>query len=70
MADGTRKAIEDVRVGDRGAATDPVDGRTVAEPVTALVRGDGDKDVTDVTVAGQTVTATDGHPFRVPDTGA
>ncbi|WP_079100748.1 polymorphic toxin-type HINT domain-containing protein [Streptomyces sp. Root55] len=70
MADGTTRAIEDVRIGDEVLATDPATGRTVARKVTAEITGDGLKDLVTVTltVDGEPVqvTATDGHPFWVP----
>ncbi|MCG8915240.1 sugar-binding protein [Actinokineospora sp. PR83] len=77
MADGTRKPIGEVRVGDLVWATDPVTGRGGPSPVTALITGDGAKDLVDVTVdtdgaAGDAeglVVATDGHPFWVVDEG-
>ncbi|QFZ21108.1 SpvB/TcaC N-terminal domain-containing protein [Saccharothrix syringae] len=77
MADGSRKAIEDVEVGDRVLATDPGTGRTSARPVTALITGDGRKELVEVTVdtdgdagdARGVVVATDGHPFWVDDEG-
>ncbi|MEV6982689.1 RHS repeat-associated core domain-containing protein [Sphaerisporangium sp. NPDC051017] len=77
MADGTRKPIRDVRVGDRVAATDPRTGVTRSEPVTAVIEGTGAKDLVRITVdvdggrgtATGTVTATDGHPFWVPARG-
>jgi RHS repeat-associated protein len=77
MADGTRKAIKDVNVGDRVLATDPKTGRTEARPVLALITGTGEKDLVEITVdidgAGGTQTgsliATDGHPFWVDDEG-
>ncbi|MFC3502244.1 LamG-like jellyroll fold domain-containing protein [Micromonospora krabiensis] len=71
MADGSRKAISAVRVGDRVLATDPTTGRTEARLVTALIVGTGMKKLVDITVdvdgakgdrTGQ-LTATDGHPF-------
>ncbi len=71
MADGSRKAIEDVRVGDEVFATDPETGSTDARPVTTTIVGDGAKVLVNVTVAtgdgGATLTATDGHPFWVAD---
>ncbi|MFF7159617.1 RHS repeat-associated core domain-containing protein [Streptomyces sp. NPDC008139] len=70
MADGRRKSIQDVRVGDHVAATDPATGDYESRPVTALIQGTGDKQLTDVTVGSHTVTATDGHPFWAPDVGA
>ncbi len=67
MADGTRKRIRDVRVGDRVLATDPVTGRTEARTVTALIVGQGLKHLVAVSVGTghgmATLTATDHHPF-------
>ncbi|WP_322749067.1 MULTISPECIES: Hint domain-containing protein [unclassified Frankia] len=67
MADGSRKPIRDVRVGDRVRATDPATGRTEDHTVTAVIVGEGDKTLVAVTVRtgeGQRViTATDHHPF-------
>ncbi|NYI07409.1 RHS repeat-associated protein [Allostreptomyces psammosilenae] len=76
MADGTRKAIADVEVGDRVLATDPATGRTEAETVTDLIVGEGVKHLVDLVVdtdgeAGgetATLTATDNHPFWVENT--
>jgi hypothetical protein len=75
LADGSRKAIEDVGVGDRVWAADPSLGRVGSWPVTALISGSGRKRLVDVTVdldgvwggSTATITATDGHPFWVPD---
>ncbi|WP_416963453.1 RHS repeat-associated core domain-containing protein [Streptomyces sp. Agncl-13] len=74
MADGTRKPIKDVKVGDTVIATDPNTGETVPRKVTALIKGTGDKQLVDITVdtdgsAGTktgALTATSGHPFWVP----
>ncbi|MFP8883822.1 RHS repeat-associated core domain-containing protein [Streptomyces mangrovi] len=74
MADGTRKRIEDVRVGDEVLATDLETGESGPRTVTALIKGTGEKHLIDLTVdtdgpAGTetgTLTATDGHPFWVP----
>jgi hypothetical protein len=49
MADGTTRAIKDVRVGDDVIATDPATGKTSSEPVTAL-HINQDTDLTDVWV--------------------
>jgi RHS repeat-associated protein len=72
MADGTYKPIEEIQVGDVVWATDPETGKDGARPVTALIIGDGEKELVDVSVdansdgiADGTVTATDGHPFWV-----
>lgn len=68
LADGTGKPIEDVRLGDQVLATDPVSGIAEAKPVTALITGEGNKDLVEITVAGTgLVTATAGHPFWVVD---
>lgn len=53
MADGTRKRIGEVKVGDRVLTTDPVTGETVVRAVTDL-HVNRDSDLADVTV-------TDGH---------
>jgi RHS repeat-associated protein len=74
MADGTRKPIQDVAIGDTVLATDPETGDTGSRKVTALIRGAGDKQLVDITVdtdstsgtGTSTITATDGHPFWVP----
>ncbi|WP_271218108.1 RHS repeat-associated core domain-containing protein [Streptosporangium carneum] len=73
MADGTRKPIEEVRVGDQVIAADPESGQVAAKPVTHLIVGDGEKHLIRVVVGpidGSTgkigdVAATDGHPFWV-----
>ncbi|MFB7600207.1 polymorphic toxin-type HINT domain-containing protein, partial [Streptomyces sp. NPDC056160] len=71
MAGRRTKPIEDVRVGDRVVATDPLTGRTLDEPVQALIVGQGSKKLVDIGVAapgtGRTgsLTATAGHPFWV-----
>ncbi|MFD0514170.1 Hint domain-containing protein [Streptomyces aureus] len=77
MADGTTKAIKDVDIGDKVLATDPVTGETKTETVTAEIKGKGLKHLVKITidVDGQrgtktaSVTATDGHPFWVPELG-
>src|SRR5207248_11388781 len=43
MADGTTKAIKDVRIGDLVLLTDPLNGRTGGRPVTQLINGEGIK---------------------------
>ncbi|WP_455432609.1 golvesin C-terminal-like domain-containing protein [Streptosporangium canum] len=75
MADGTRKPIEEVKVGDEVLATDPETGTTEAKPVTALIIGEGDKNLVQITVDTDgkkgdktgLVTATDKHPFWAPE---
>lgn len=72
MADGTRKPIKDINVGDTVIATDPETGNTEPRKVTALIKGDGNKQLVDITldtdgsIGSKTITATDGHPFWVP----
>ncbi|MFE1963117.1 polymorphic toxin-type HINT domain-containing protein [Streptomyces sp. NPDC059479] len=71
MADGTRKPIKDIRIGDKVLATDPETGESGPRAVTALIEGTGDKSLVDITIdsAGKpgTIATTDGHPFWVPD---
>ncbi|MFD5748643.1 polymorphic toxin-type HINT domain-containing protein [Streptomyces sp. NPDC127033] len=75
LADGTRKKIADVKVGDRVLATNPTTGETVAKPVTAEIIGKGTKNLVRVTIdldgkkgdRTASVTATDKHPFWVPE---
>jgi hypothetical protein len=75
LADGTTRPIRDIRAGDRVLATDPVTGVSGPEPVTATRSRTGTKSLVDVTIAPAghelvgtaTVTATDNHPFWVPD---
>ncbi|WBB96082.1 ricin-type beta-trefoil lectin domain protein [Solwaraspora sp. WMMA2080] len=75
MADGTTTPIEDVKPGDKVIATDPETGTTSVETVTATITGDGVKHLVKITIDtdGQhgpetaQVTATDGHPFWVPE---
>ncbi|SDI02533.1 Pretoxin HINT domain-containing protein [Sinosporangium album] len=77
MADGSRKPIEDIKVGDRVLASDPESGRTGSRPVVILITGGGDKTLIDITVTGEGIrgppgggdvlTATGNHPFWVPE---
>ncbi|MCZ7414109.1 RHS repeat-associated core domain-containing protein [Streptomyces sp. WMMC897] len=75
MADGSTKPIEDVELGDKVIATDPETGETEVETVTAEITGSGAKNLVKVTIdldgdRGEetaSVTATDGHPFWVPE---
>ncbi|MEV4757823.1 polymorphic toxin-type HINT domain-containing protein [Micromonospora sp. NPDC049559] len=67
LADGSKKAIKDVQVGDAVTATDPASGTTTAEKVTAL-HNNRDVDLTDVSVATPegailTLHTTSHHPF-------
>ncbi|WP_405986834.1 polymorphic toxin-type HINT domain-containing protein [Streptomyces sp. NBC_00872] len=75
MADGTTKAIKDIDIGDKVVATDPESGKTRTETVTAEIKGKGTKNLVQVTLDTDgkqgdrtaSVTATDGHPFWVPE---
>ncbi|WP_187280382.1 RHS repeat-associated core domain-containing protein [Streptomyces sp. IB2014 016-6] len=72
LADGTRKPIKDIQIGDQVLAADPETGEWGPRSVTALIKGAGDKQLVDITLADgktSTVTATDGHPFWVPALG-
>ncbi|MFF7177634.1 polymorphic toxin-type HINT domain-containing protein [Streptomyces sp. NPDC008121] len=77
MADGSGKPIEQVKTGDKVVSTDPETGETRSETVTAEIKGEGLKRLVRVTIdtdgaAGAKtaqVTATDGHPFWVPELG-
>jgi len=66
MADGTSRPIEDVNVGDKVMATDPVAGKSEPKQVTQLHRNT-DKDLTDLTARDQDgvtkVETTWHHPF-------
>ncbi|WP_432015299.1 putative toxin [Streptomyces cucumeris] len=74
MADGTTKPIEDVEIGDEVVATDPETGKTTTKTITAEIKGKGLKHLVRITLdldgkkgdKTASVTATDGHPFRVP----
>ncbi|MBA8948538.1 polymorphic toxin-type HINT domain-containing protein [Actinomadura namibiensis] len=78
MADGTRKPIERVRVGDLVWATDPVTGHAGSRKVTHLITGEGRKHLVDLTIdldgelggPNARITATAEHPFWVPDADA
>ncbi|CNE94708.1 Cell wall-associated polypeptide CWBP200 [Mycobacterium tuberculosis] len=50
MADGSRRDIEDVKVGDRVLATDPETGETRQEPVLGTITGRGEKSLVRITV--------------------
>jgi hypothetical protein len=69
LADGSRKAIRDVRFGDLLLATDPVTGRTQGEPVTRTFHHTT-VDLVDVALAdGGRLTSTPGHRFFVTGRG-
>jgi hypothetical protein len=75
MADRGTKPIEDVKIGDWVIAADPATGRTESRPVTALIAGQGVKQLVTLVIdidgehggkAGL-ITATDNHPFWIPE---
>ncbi|MDN3357330.1 polymorphic toxin-type HINT domain-containing protein [Actinomadura sp. DC4] len=71
MADGSTKAIENVKVGDKVLSTDPETGKTQGRPVLATITGTGTKHLVQITVTTHhhkskksgVVIATDNHPF-------
>lgn len=75
MADGSTKPIEEVKTGDEVVATDPETGETRVETVAAEITGKGVKHLVAITVdtdgdsgaETETITATGGHPFWVPE---
>ncbi|MGC0422487.1 polymorphic toxin-type HINT domain-containing protein [Embleya sp. AB8] len=71
MADGTRKAIEDITSGDAVLATDPETGESKPRTVLAAITTEDDKDFVDLTVktdlGDASIIATTNHPFWVPD---
>ncbi|MGP3954635.1 RHS repeat-associated core domain-containing protein [Nonomuraea sp. 3N208] len=73
MANGTHKRIEDLKVGDKVRATDPVTGRTTPETVLATITSHGDKQLVRITVdtdgdqgkgTGMVISTAE-HPFWV-----
>ncbi|MFG2017260.1 RHS repeat-associated core domain-containing protein [Actinomadura geliboluensis] len=50
MADGAKKRIEDVKVGDKVLATDPETGRTEAQPVLGTIVSAGEKNLIQIAV--------------------
>ncbi|MFI0351589.1 Hint domain-containing protein [Actinomadura sp. 9N407] len=77
MADGSRRPIEAVGVGDLVWASDPRTGRAGPFPVTALIAGQGVKHLVELTIdldgwiGGPIarITATTNHPFWLPSGG-
>lgn len=69
MADGSRRAISEVREGDRLLASDPETGELRPQPVTDTFRHDTER-LVDITVAGDgRLTSTVGHRFYVTGRG-
>ncbi|MFD9939829.1 polymorphic toxin-type HINT domain-containing protein [Nonomuraea sp. NPDC059023] len=63
MGDGSRRRIDQVRIGDKVTATDPETGRTRPRTVVATIISDGRKDLVEVGVGDGTIVATANHPF-------
>ncbi|MDQ1008833.1 RHS repeat-associated protein [Streptomyces sp. V4I23] len=78
MADGSTKKIEDLKEGEYVLASDPETGNLQARKVTDTITGEGLKHLVTLTVDPdgdngdakfETITATDEHPFWLPDFG-
>ncbi|TWF85773.1 ricin-type beta-trefoil lectin domain protein [Streptomyces capillispiralis] len=68
MADGSRKAIRDVRVGDLLLAGDPLTGRSDVQPVTDTFRHPTTR-LIDIALTDGALTSTAGHRFWVEGKG-
>ncbi len=70
MADGSRKPIKDVKLGDEVIATDPETGESGPRKVTDLIRHGGLHTMVALRLSdGSTIDATDQHPFWVESRG-
>jgi len=69
LADGSRKDIKDVEVGDEVVVTDPGTGETTTREVVATIVTEDDKDFVDLTVTTEdgpaSLISTTTHPFWV-----
>ena len=64
MATGVRKAIKDVKVGEKVMSFDPITGRMTSVGVIHQYVRDTEKSIYRLTtVSGRTIVATDNHPF-------
>ncbi len=61
MGDGTRKPIEEIKIGDKVMATDPETGEQAAKAVEHVFIHDDT--VVDLLVDGEVITTTEDHPF-------
>lgn len=75
LAGGTRKPIEQLKIGDRVMASDPSTGQTSVRPIVRTIIGSGVKDLVDITITlvkddgskqARIITATAGHPLYLP----
>lgn len=74
LADGTRKPIEDVALGDKVTVTDPETGKTTIREVAGTIVTEDDKHFVDLTIEGESgepaaLIATTTHPFWVVSEG-
>lgn len=68
MADGTRRPIEQIRIGDSVTATDPVSDETGPRTVTRTIHTPDDRNFTGLTLTdGSTLTSTSHHPYWSED---
>ncbi|MFI6285084.1 polymorphic toxin-type HINT domain-containing protein [Streptomyces sp. NPDC051018] len=73
MADGKTKPIEEIEIGDKVLATNPQTGKTTVKEVTDTILSQGNKNLVKITLKKEktpkvaSVTATDNHPFWVPE---
>ncbi|WP_189155653.1 polymorphic toxin-type HINT domain-containing protein [Lentzea pudingi] len=68
LADGSSKPIEEMQNGDQVLATDEKTGESSARAVVGTIVGFGNKNLVEITVdGGGMVTATDNHPFWLPE---
>lgn len=71
MADGSAVPIDTIGIGDLVAATDPVTGLTVSQPVVDVFVGYGDKHLVEISLEDDEtpIAATANHPIWTPDRG-
>ncbi|MEU9070100.1 polymorphic toxin-type HINT domain-containing protein [Streptomyces sp. NPDC048306] len=69
MADGSHKAISEIRRGDAVLAADPETGALRAEPVASTYAHDTERLVTVALTDGTSLVSTAGHRFHVPERG-
>ncbi|MFI1953989.1 polymorphic toxin-type HINT domain-containing protein [Streptomyces xinghaiensis] len=71
LADGTRKDIEDVKVGEKIVVTDPETGETTTREVVGTITTEDDKNFVDLTITNgdreASLISTTTHPFWVED---
>jgi hypothetical protein len=69
MADGKRKPISQVKVGDLVLAGDAQKGTVQAEPVQQVIEGKGLKHIIEIRAGPETIEATYNHPFWLANRG-